>query len=413
MNYCTADYTQLHGSYDCDCGKTHDFTVKCLLVRNAFTCASAFISNFTPFLSRIVVLYDDERLALKFYDGTKKDYRVGLVKISYEKKEIESISLPEDCKLIVAVGSFFAVNAAKYVAALNELPVVVASLPYFDCLSDVCVINEGGVYVKYVVPKPQGYVFELNAQLKDEQKAELFGQIVSRLNSAFDYYCSALFGSVDYCPFIAGGISDIAAQTALSVKNLHKNSHMLSEILLQNSLKLALIASTSNLTFGGETQCALCYSMLNGNDYSQGELQFVFAAVLAKLYKNHARRRSRFTPPPDNNYRLERISELLSISEYKALNFLRPQLSGFEASLIEYKIREYGDDLIEKLSAEANIFTLAFRVFKRLYGDDGYSLSTLKSNDLSLSIALAADVVKGNGMLTVLKRLGELDRYIV
>ena len=411
INLCSVGYKEIAGKHSCDCGTVHEFDVSCLLERGAFKQLPAFLSTLTPLLSKVVVFYDDDALCNEVCGAIKRDYRVVAISADGDKGKVDNEQLPEDTKLVLAVGSAAAISSAKYKAHLCDLPVVVAALPDFTALSPLCVLNDGGQMLSYVVNKPKAYIFDTEYPLSCGDKAQLYGQIAARLTSAFDYYVSALLGETGFCPFVMGGLSDIAAKTILALDGASKQSLWLSETLLTAALKQALVASAAPVTRSGEIQCAMSYARLNGNEFLQGELQFVFGAVLSSLYKKHLIRRRTFVSPPDNNYRLEQIASFFGTSEYRAVRMLEPQISGKQAGLIEYKLREYAPDLKEKLRRNVGLYKLAFRTFKRLHLDDGYALSGLGA-DLSLCIALSPDIVKGNGMLTALKRLGDLDGYI-
>lgn len=412
INLSSASYGEFSGSHRCDCGKQHKFDTLCLLKHGAFNELSNFLVNFTPLLSRVVIFYDNDELMNLVLCNIKRDYRVTSIKIGDSKKLIEQTELPEDTKLILAVGSAAAINSAKYKAYCVDLPVVVASLPEFSALTPYCVINDEGIYLSYKVSIPRGYVFDLDCEITDDEKATLFGMVAARLNTSFEYYAAALLGDGEYCPYLSGAMSDVAAKTILDCASLDKSAPTLKNLLIEQGLRLSLIAQ-NNIPRCGEIQCGLTYAALNSSEYSQGELQFIFASVLSMLYISHICRRKSFTPPPDNNYRLEQISELFGISETRAIGLIRPQLSGSQAAIIEYKIREYTPELHEKLNKNRNLFKLAFRTFKRMHADDGYSLRELVGGDISLCIALSPDVIQGEGMLTALKRLGELDCYII
>ncbi len=411
INFCTAQYTDMFGSHKCDCGLTHEFSVRCLLAHGAFNDMTSFLSEITPLMSRVVMIYDDESLMQEVNSAIKRDYRTVCVKSGNDKRSLDLVSLPEDSKLIIAIGSAAAINGAKYKAYISDLNVVVAAKPDFGALTSVCVVSDGGEIVTYEVEKPIGYIFDLDIRLSGNDKAELFGMIAARLNTSFEYYAAALLSSHNYCPFIAGALTDIAAKTILCVSEMDRASPKLNEVLLTSALKLSLLASLGSFERSGEVQCGIVYEMIGDSGYSQGELQFVFASVLSLLFKSHIVHRESFVPPPDNNYRSEQISELLRISEYKAFDSICPQISGSEAAIIEYKIKEYSFDLLEKLNKNINLYRPAFKIFKRLHSDDGYSLEDLCNYDIPLSISLAPDIISGNGMLTTLKKLGELDRY--
>lgn len=410
-DFCNLDYNMISGSHKCDCGKVHDFPVRCVLEHGAFLRLASFIADFTPPMSRLVFFYDNKKLMEEAYINTKKDFRILSINISDDKKQLINTALPEDTKLIVALGSTKVINAAKYKAYLSDIPVVIVALPDGDTLSSTCYIKDEGLYSAFFVNRPIGYIFDLDYKPEDNEKASLVGTIAARLNSSFEYYVSALLETGEYCPYIGGALSDIAAKVILS-SDIHKASPKLNDILIEAALKQSILLSVLP-NCGSEVQCGLTYAALTVNKFTQGELQFVFSAVLSALFKSYILKKPSFTPPPDNNYRLVQISELFGISENAALRTILPQISGRQAAITEYKIKEYAVDLLEKLDKNINLYRMAFKLFKRMYFDDGYSLRDLISADLSLSIALAPDIINGSGMLTSLKRLGELDRYIV
>ena len=410
INFASSQYKLLFGTHKCDCGIEHSFKVRCLLEHGAFNGMVSFISDFTPPLSRIALIYNcAEALMQEVYASLKRDFRVVCVRADCEKKHAEMLDLPEDTKLVLAIGAD-AVDCAKYKAYMQDLPVVYVGLPSGECLAPHSVMDEEGLKVAYAVGSPIGYIFDLDFAVSDEEKAALFGDVAAHLNTAFEYYCAALLSGSEYCPYIGGAMTDIAAKTIFTVSEMGRKAPNLSDVLIDAALRLAII-SPSDLR-GGDTQCSLTYDML-GESEARGGLRFVFAAVLSQLYRSHVMRRRSFTPPPDNNFRLEHIASLFGISEQRAIRGIRPQMTGREAALAEYKIREYTGELLEKLERNISLYKLAFKTFKRLHSDDGYSLTELIGGDVSLCIALAPDVVGGSGMLTTLKRLGELDAYIV
>ncbi len=413
ISLCRKRYSELRGSYECDCGRTHKFHTAALLEHGAFKRLAAFLSDFTPPLSRIVLFYDDESLMNTVFNYIKKDFRVMCVRTETDKKKLELTALPEDAKLVLAVGSADAVNAAKYRACIDDLPVVIAALPDFSAFGPRCLVRENGLPSTYVVNRPVGYIFDLDVELSGNDKAAVFGTVAARLNTSLDYYAAALLEGGEFCPYLCGEIGDIAAKTVFEVEKDGLSSVALKEILLEAALKLSLIAGMGDFDRGSEVQCAFTFAALEDCKYSQGELQFLFSSLLARLFRAHTVRRKSFVAPPDNNLRLTQIAKLFGVTEMQALRSVRRQLSGKEAALIEYRLKEYSTELLEKINKNINLFRIAFRTFKRMYDDDGYSLYDLAGADLSLSIALAPDVVRGRGLLTALKRLGDLDKYII
>ncbi len=406
INLCSAKYGEYYGSHECECGKIHTFSVKCCLEKGSFAHISEFISSFTPELSRVAIFYDDvsEQLAVRCEDGLKRSYRTVKIKVENDKTKLNKLTLPEDSRLIIAVGGK-AIESAKYKATLSDLPVVASGQLTHISLMPVCSL--GSLPVTLMPSRaPVGYIFDPSFEF---DKAEVFGSIAACLNTSFEYYASMALNNGEYCPHLSAAMSDIAAKTVLAASECDKNSPMLRELLLSSSLKIALLLSA--LPPFGEVQCALVSHSLFPK-FSLGMLEFVYAAVLSTLYKSHIMRRRSFVPPPDNNYRLEQIAELYGISEFTAIKTIIRQMSISEAELVSYKISEYAPEFIEKLSKNINLYKHAFRTFKRLMSDGGFSLGDIVNSDISLCLALAPDIIKGEGMLTTLKRLGELDCYI-
>lgn len=405
INLRSAKYTELYGTHECECGHSHNFNVKCVLQKGALSHISEFIASFTPELSRVVIFYDEESesIALKCEDGLKRSFRTAKFKAGSDK-ELDGLVLPEDARLILGIGG--AIEAAKYKSALCDIPLVVSGALSHISFMPICAV-ESDKSVRLIRSNPPvGYIFDPEL---DFDKAAVFGSVAACLNTAFEYYAAMALSDKQYCPQLGSALSDIAASTILAASECDKGSQPLRELLLTSSLKISLIAS--KLPLFGEVQCALVGKKL-APKYSLGTLEFIYAAVLSSLYKSHVMYRRSFVPPPDNNYRLGQISELFGISEFVAVKTVLRQMSAAECELVCYKIKEYSGELIEKLGKNINLYRLAFRTFKRLMPDGGYSLYDLVNDDIPLCLALAPDLVSGEGMLTQLKRLGELDRYI-
>lgn len=406
-NFASLDIDKFYGTHECDCGNLHTFDVRCALSHGAFSHLTQWLSEFAPPLSRVAIFYTDERNLNELLPHINREYRVSSFRVTSEKKEIGMLDIPEDARLVIALDG--AVDSAKYKAYTLDLPLVIVGVPDFYALSPRCTLREDGLYCTYKVSRPKGCIFDCDVRLDDNRVAEIFGDVAARLNTSLENYATAHIGGKKQCKFIPLAMSDIAAKAILGCDFALPKFR---DELLAHAFRLALLGSLDEVEPSGEAQCALCYDMLSGG-YSLGTLRFVFAALLTKLYYSHVNRRPSFVPPPDNNYRLSEISELFDISEIKAIKCLLPQLSGHEAAMFEYKMREYRGEFNEKLVKNLSLFSLAFKTFKRLLPDDGYSLTELVGGDLSLCIALSPDMIWGSSLLNALKRNGELDAYII
>ena len=162
---------------------------------------------------------------------------------------------------------------------------------------------------------------------------------------------------------------------------------------------------------GGDGALNACLKMLLRHEgrtaKTDGENAFVLSAVLCKIYRQVLDEGDfGFVPPPDNNLRMEKLSEYLGVPREAAAEWLVPYPKTEAFKLQRYRVREYRDELSDILAETDETMTTAYR-------DDGYSLSHyLAEDDVRVCLALAPDVGGEFSLLTQMKIAGLLDKYL-
>ena len=82
--------------------------------------------------------------------------------------------------------------------------------------------------------------------------------------------------------------------------------------------------------------------------------------------------------------------------------------------LYDYRIGEYEQELSGELMRLKTRLTDAYRIFRRLHGDDGYFIkSYMDVSEARLCLALAPEMRNKYTALTHLKNMGVTDAYLL
>jgi hypothetical protein len=140
----------------------------------------------------------------------------------------------------------------------------------------------------------------------------------------------------------------------------------------------------------------------------------LLSRIVSKVYKHILESGADFLClPPDNNARAKSIAEFLGIAESAAFGLLRPCPNPGTQKIREYKFSEYRRELLPLITEFDFRLERAWRIFKRLYRDDGYSLlGYLEPSDVSLAVSLAPDLRGKYTLLSYMKDTGLLDEFI-
>ncbi len=265
--------------------------------------------------------------------------------------------------------------------------------------------------------KPFAAVFDKTDT--DRNLASIFGEIVALDLCAFD----CLFGAR-----MRGDNADISliAQTAALVSELTetvapiaKDRRRAAAALVEAGKKAARLVENNPqlLHCSGAAQMAEAVRMLYSAEERpiamRGESEMLLCAFVSDFYmKNLESKTIEF--PPDNNKRIDSICEYFKTDIRSACVHTSAIFPPLKMRLCEYRRKEFREEFAKKLFDLRRRGAAAWRVFKRLYPDDGYGLKTLiDREDLGLCLALAPDVLTADSMLSFLKQTGRLEKYIV
>lgn len=330
--------------------------------KNALDALTSVVGKFAPPLSRITLVCDDETLSAIIRQRLK-EYRI-------------SDGIKEDTALVIGAGSENSVYKAKKTAISNALKIIVVSPPWCDALLNA-----------------DAYVFDPQYILKSDVPS-LFGAVVSRANSASDAAVDNIFYGerrLTYAKKATSLASSLACRDATEGE------------IADAAFKSAVLSRF--LPSYGEAAVSYLFKASQKTELSMGELRMLFAPALNALYLYHLKNRRYMTLPPDNEYRKIRLAELGVKCKPRRL------LMGRECLETEYKLNFCSCETISTLTEANNILRKGFVKYKALYSDLGFSLNSV-SGDFSAAIALAPDACRTQGILGVLKDLGELDCYI-
>jgi glycerol dehydrogenase-like iron-containing ADH family enzyme len=420
-------------SVSCACGLTHTvYTQSVIFGRGKIDALEAAVGGITPPLSNLTVISDRT-----VREVTGRAFEKKLLKLGYRVSPhtfsvplfpsaaaAYSVSVPEDCRLIVGYGGGAAADVTKFVAARTELPAVfiLTSPASLGVLSPSAMLYCGGLEQTFKIPAFKSVICDTDYLPRDFTGpliASAFGELISKAVSLFDYKCAGLLNAERFCAHAYGTAVKIIDDAIEKIPGMPDEDA--SAYLAESGLKFSLLAQAlgnSRFFSGGESQLAhairLLFMFENRPLLLRGETEFLCGRIIAGVYKNFLSfGREFFVPPPDNNERLARIIEFLGVDRLSAMQKLRPVPPADKLKSQGYRYRESRLELLADIETVINRLSLGARIFKRLYPDLGYSLlNYFEPPDISLSAALAPDLKEKFSFLTYLKNIGILDGYL-
>ncbi|MDE7107618.1 MAG: hypothetical protein K2O39_04770 [Clostridiales bacterium] len=265
--------------------------------------------------------------------------------------------------------------------------------------------------------KPYAVVFdETDAH---SNHASLFGEIVALDLAAFDASFTRRMAGRRVIGNTAEQIAKLVTELTAQLKGVEKDCATARSALVKAGRRAAEIVMDAPelLNSSGASQAAEAYRMLCAAEQRptgmRGELEMIFGAYVTDFYiKSLSAMQPDF--PPDNNKRIDSITTNLGVDVRRACVHIAPIYPPQKLMLYEYRIKEFRSELMRALAAVVRRRSEAWQVFKRLYPDDGYCLKTLvDKTDAPLCVALAPDVFKSDSLLSFLKQVGKLEKYVI
>ena len=420
----------------CGCGMEHAVETKDIAIgAGALDALPKMIENFVGPLVKVCVVSDKTCFGLAGQAVEKllltHGFKCG--RHIFEDGEQESVEnsdrllkIPEDTKALIAVGGGRVFDLVKYASVKLRLPYfgVMTSLSSDTYLSPFAVLYHKSFKEIYVTKAPLGLIADANI-LSGSGEALIaagYGLIVSKSIALLDWRFSSRLTGEKYCRDLAdvasAGIADAGNLSGALMQNDKSALIALCEILLRLSLISQLLKS-SRLSNGGETHvCHALEALLaaqNRQTRLYGENLFLSAAFLSKVYCAFLKDElTDFIPPPDLGLRAEKMAEIFDVPEGPALSRIKPYLTDGAYSLTGYKFKEYRGDTLAEAQKARQAVENAMRVYKRLYSDAGFWMNGyLREPDYKTALALAPDYREKYTVLTYMRDLGLLDKYLI
>lgn len=347
------------------------------------------------------------------------------------KKDIKKLVLPEDIRLIVSEGGFNALG--KYAA--YETNRRGAGVKHLICgggnLSQFDYVREGGSGGAYGIKKLSGAA---DAVLDDYEYCDIpsgFAFVINTYLALFDWDVSALlFGGGDgfggvanngggVCGYCFAEAQKIVHRLLDAVRVLPKRSVRLKKEIFSACLTTAGLIETAGapLLSSGAMQSAAALSLLLRREQRPVidfyEASFLLSPAVARLYAVFLEELP-FSFPPDNSLHAARLTEYLGIAESESVSMPPPYFNIKTIELSDYRLRIYKSELKRHIYDVIRVLDEAYPVYFKLFGDDGFWLKDLLSPpDVSMALALGADVLYGGTLLHYIRGRGLLERYVV
>lgn len=414
---------------ECECGSKHKLDTLFFVGSGAEESVTDFMSPLAPPGCGVVLVKETERdtdeLSRKLrragYTVYERELTRGDGYVALEREK------PKDSvRAVLGVGGGFTADCAKYISAFSSLPcgIVVRTHASPSFLVPSAAIDGGGVPRLFKTGAPKVVVCDTERlPSAGNINAAAFGEIASRLIALYDWKFAATVRGEKLCEKIYDAALGEVDSLLRALRVTTRRNKEISTLLLESGLKVSALAAlegTSRLYSGGDTACTLAFEMLmkyeGGRSKLWGENEFLFSMLLSDIYPKvfDARNKVGFLPPPDNNMRLEKLVEYLGIDERVAAASVTPYLTEKVSALCDYRLGEYEDELKGELEMLSYRLNEAYRIFRRLYSDDGFSLrGYLGVGEARISIALAPEMRNKYTALTHLKNMGVLDAYLL
>ncbi len=421
-------------TYGCECQKTHSAATRNIYFESgACQKTGAAAARIVPPPSLIGIITDSAaKLAVE--RTVEKSLAAAGFRIVCREfddppsgciKDCLSAGFPEDTRLILGVGGGAVPDIAKYVAKACRIPaaLVLTQTDGLTALSQTSSLLSDGIERVYKTCAPEFIIADTDiiSRCPSSYTASAMGRLCAKLISLFDWYFSHIVNGEYFCANIYEQAFEIIETAVFAVIKAVKEGRNANVLLSEQCLKfsaLTQLCGSSRIINGADSQAShaleLLFKFEEREIKSRGENEFLFGRIIIKMYKQVIlQKKDFFLPPPDNNLRLEKLTEYFGLQELAAAKLLRPLEPAVNTKLTLYRVGEYRAELFSQCCRIDSLFTAAWPAFKRLYEDDGFSLiNYLDKTDISLSLALAPDVKDRFTMLAFMKNAGYLEGYL-
>ena len=323
---------------------------------------------------------------------------------------------PNDADVVLARGGEREAAVARRACRTQKL-VLAPTQAYISCAADIYRDADGAFARLVHGAKPCAAVFDESDA--DQNLASIFGEIAALDLCAFDMTFGARMSGQKPNSRVETEIAELVSKLTAELKAVEKDREASAKKLVSFGKTAARITERypELLHRSGATQMSEALRMLYAAEERplgmRGETEMLLSAFVTDFYiKNLNGNGMEF--PPDNGRRMDALTEYFGADLRRACLYTAPIYPPLKMRLCEYRRNEFKTEFASKLAALKTRQSAAFRVFKRLYPDDGYGIRTMiDRTDLGICLALAPDVFNADTMLSFLKQAGKLDKYMI
>jgi|GEM_PF-1216824 len=422
--------------FNCDCGVKHVFeTQKIAFKFMALDKLGECMGELVPELASVLIVSDKQASdngALRELEKRliRLKYRVSIFTFSKQLRstveEADSVEINEATKFIIGIGGSEICDITKYVGAKENLDtgfILTCPTAATRSLAPSSLLIKDCIEETYKTPAFKFLICDTNLlsnanSANSTKLAASFGETFSKFVALLDYSAANILQKEPLCQILL-------RQAQLILDNGLKKIEIKGKASIADIIAVGLkfsaitqIMGNSRLFSGAESQSAHALSILlcreEREKLNRGEAEFILARAVACIYQRFLGMNKKFfTPPPDNNMRLEQIEEFLGLEQSQTIKKIRPIVEHSASELREFRLNENRIELFNISTLNIMRLKRAFAIFKRLYDDDGFWLTkALDTSDTALSISLAPDLKDKFTILSHMKDMGLLDEYI-
>lgn len=322
-----------------------------------------------------------------------------------------------DADVVMARGGEREFDVARSLTGETSKLILCPTHAYPASASALFRTTDGAFAVTARGKKPNAAAFD--AGDADGNLASIFGEIAALDLCAFDLTFGSKMRGEEGDENVAAEVASLITSMTDAIAPIAKHRARAATQIAEAGKSAARIVERTPqlLHLSGAAQMAEAVRMLYCAEERpigmRGETEFLLGAFIIDFYiKNLEGNILEF--PPDNNRRIDSLCEYFNVDIRRACIYTSPLYPPLKMRLCEYRRSEFRDEFLRRLLELKRRRDNAWRVFKRLYPDDGYSLKNLVDReDLGICLALAPDAFSADTMLSFLKQTGRLDRYIV
>lgn len=334
-------------------------------------------------------------------------------------------SIQDDTRIVIAIGGGSIIKIAKIASFLRGLPLALyyVTPECNQALTCYAQAYHNNLKTLYKTSGAEVICIDLSAisQCNQNYIAGGVGILASKILALFDWYFAHIFSLQQFDYQVSEAIFQELEKIMQFSQDLIKKDKKAYLELVHTQLKISALMHLSDNTAlyeGGQVGALNVLEMFFYQEDRplrlEGENLFLCSKIVLRAYKHWLNNlKLGYLSQPDNTLRIEKLTDFLGIDELAALNNVLVIDDYEQWEIMQYKWKEYNQDLIHKITQYSNLFAKYEHTFKRVYDDAGFwTTKYLTENDIMLMIGLAPDTINRFCLLSFVKLTGQLDKYL-